>query len=159
MWLAPKTLKNAFEMAVQSKKTITLLPKLREPLPYPLCPWTNLMPHCPWPNPKLAALEDIETDHKLYVAAMKSKLNKCRCNHRTSSSIRSSSKGSNMPASGLQKPNPDKNVKCCYCNNMCHYQLVSNPPKCDGAPMVRSDGTPYTQCANTQVFGPLQYAP
>jgi hypothetical protein len=78
----------------------------------------------------------------------------------------SASKNSNKSSSGTKKPNPDKDVKCRYCNKMGHYQLVCNSRKRDGAPMVANDGTPYTSRPNAamdmsgmaQAAAPLQYA-
>jgi hypothetical protein len=114
----------------------------------------------------LAALEDTKANNERRVAAIKTKLNKFRRNGQSSGSGNgpSSNKSANKSSSNARKPNPNKDVKCCYCNKMGHYQLVCNSRKRDGAPMVGNDGTQYTSCPTAisgmaQEAAPLQYAP
>jgi hypothetical protein len=164
----PKTLDDAFDMSVQSEK-----------INYAPTKTTGAMPvdqqNTPPPAEDneadlLAALEDIEAENENRVAAIKLKLNKFRRNGQSSgnrSSANKNSNNSNKSSSGAQKPNPDKDVKCRYCNKMGHYQLVCRSRKRDGAPMVANDGTPYTSRPNAamdtsgmaQAAAPLQYAP
>jgi hypothetical protein len=69
----------------------------------------------------LAALKDIEAENESRVAAIKTKLNKFRHNGQSSGNRSSANKNSSKSLSGTKKPNPDKDVKCRYCNKMGHY--------------------------------------
>jgi hypothetical protein len=141
----PKTLDDAFDMAVQSEKINYALPKTAGAMALPVLPVDqhNFQPH------------NKESKADL-LAALESNGN------------RSSSNGTcNKSSSGPRKPNPDKNVKCRYCNKMGLYQLVCNSRKHNGAPMVGNDGTPYTLRPNAvmdmsgmaQAAVALQYSP
>jgi hypothetical protein len=166
----PKTLDDAFDMAVQSEKINYAPPKTAGATALPVLPVDQH--NVPPPNEEseadlLAALEDIEADNETRVAAIKTKLNKFRRSGQSNGNRSSSNGTSNKSSSGPRKPNPDKNIKCRYCNKMGHYQLVCNSRKRDGAPMVGNDGTPYTSRPNAvmdmsgmaQATAPLQYAP
>jgi hypothetical protein len=166
---APKTLDDAFDLAVQSEK-INYAPTKTGASALPVMPVDqHNMPPPAEDNEAdlLAALEDIEAENENRVAAIKLKLNKFRRNGQSSGNRSSANKNSNKSSSGTKKPNPDKDVKCRYCNKMGHYQLVCNSRKRDGAPMVANDGTPYTSRPNAamdmsgmaQAAAPLQYAP
>jgi hypothetical protein len=166
---APKTLDDAFDLAVQSKKINYAPTKTGGATALPVMPVDqhNMPPPAEDTEADLlAALEDMEADNENRVAAIKLKLNKFRRNGQSSGNRSSASKNSNKSSSGTKKPNPDKDVKCRYCNKMGHYQLVCNSRKRDGAPMVANDGTPYTSRPNAamdmsgmaQAAAPLQYA-
>jgi hypothetical protein len=162
---APKTLDDAFDLAVQSEKINYAPTKTSGATALPVMPVDQ---HNTPPPAKdneadlLAALEDIEAETENRVAAIKLKLNKFRRNGQSSAN-----KNSNKSSSDTKKPNPDKDVKCRYCNKMGHYQLVCKSRKRDGDPMVANDGTPYTSRPNAamdmsgmaQAAAPLQYAP
>jgi hypothetical protein len=165
-----KNLDDAFNMAVQSEKINYAPPKAAGAMALPVLPVDQ---HNAPPPPEeseadlLAPLKDIEADNKSRVATIKTKLNKFHRNGQSSGNRPSSNRSSNKSSSGARKSNPDKDVKCRYCNKMGHYQLVCHSRKRDGAPMVANDGTPYTSCPNAlmdmsgmaQVAAPLQNAP
>jgi hypothetical protein len=165
----PKTLDEAFDMAVQSKKIIYAPTKTAGTMALPVMPVNQHNTPLPAEDNEadlLAALEDIEAENESSVAAIKTKLNKFCRNGQSSGNRSSANKNSNKSSSGARKPNPDKDVKCRYCNKMGHYQLVCHSRKRDGAPMVAKDGTPYTSRPNAmdmsgmaQAAAPLQYAP
>jgi len=159
-----------FDMAVQSLKINYAPPKAAGAMALPVLPVDQH--NVPPPNKEseadlLAALEDIKAENKNRVVAIKTKLNKFRRRSQSNSNRSSSNGTSNKSLSSPRKPNPDKIIKCRYCNKMSHYQLVCNSRKRDGAPMVGNDGTPYTLRPNAvkdmpgmaQVAAPLQYAP
>jgi hypothetical protein len=167
---APKTLDDAFDLAVQSEKINYAPTRTNGTTALPVMPVDqhNMLPPAEDNEADLlAALEDMEADNENRVAAIKLKLNKFRRNGQSSGNRSAASKNSNKSSSGTKKPNPDKDVKCRYCNKMGHYQLVCNSRKRDGAPMVANDGTPYTSRPNAamdmsgmaQAAAPLQYAP
>jgi hypothetical protein len=167
---APKTLDDAFDMAVQSEKINYAPTKTAGATALPVMPFVQHNTAPPAEDNKadlLAALEDIEAENKTRVAAIKTKLNKFRRNGQSSGNRSSANKNSSKPSSGAKKPNPDKDVKCRYCNKMGHYQLICNSRKRDGAPMVANDGTLYSSRPNAamdmsgmaQAAAPLQYAP
>jgi hypothetical protein len=161
---APKTLDDAFNLAVQSEKINYAPTRTNGATALPVMPVDQHNTPQPAKDNEadlLAALEDMEIENKNRVAAIKLKLNKFRRNVQSSAN-----KNSNKSSSGTKKPNPDKDVKCRYCNKMGHYQLVCKSRKRDGAPMVANDGTPYTSRPNAtmdmpgiQAAAPLQYAP
>jgi hypothetical protein len=166
----PKTLDDAFDMAVQSEKINYAPTKTTGATALPVMPVDQQNTPPPAEDNEadlLAALEDIEAENESRVAAIKTKLNKFRRNGQSSGNKSSTNKNSSKSSSGAKKPNPDKDVKCRYGNKMGHYQLVCHSRKRDGAPMVANDGTPYTSRPNAimdmsrmaQAAAPLQYAP
>jgi hypothetical protein len=166
----PKTLDDTFDMAVQSEKINYAPPSAAGATALPVMPVDQHNTSPPAEETEadlLAALEDIEADNESRVAAIKTKLNKFCRNGQFSGNRSSANKNSNKSSSGARKPNPDKDVKCRYCNKMGHYQLVCHSRKRNGAPMVANDGTLYTSRPNAamdmsgmaQAAAPLQYAP
>jgi hypothetical protein len=148
---APKTLDDAFDMAVQSEKINYAPAKTNGATALPVMPVDQQNTPPPAEDTEadlLAALEDIEAENESRVAAIKTKLNKFRRNGQSSGNRSSANKSSSKSSSGARKPNPDKDVKCRYCNKMGHYQLACHFWKRDGAPMVANDGTPYTSRPN-----------
>jgi hypothetical protein len=166
----PKNLDDAFDMAVQSEKINYAPPKAAGATALPVMPVDR---HNGPPLTKesetdlLPALEDIKADNESRVASIKTKLNKFCRNGQSSGNLPSSNRSTNKSSSGARKPNPNKDVKCRYCNKMGYYQIICHSRKHDGAPMVANDGTPYTSRLNAaidmsgmaQAAAPLQYAP
>jgi hypothetical protein len=147
----PKTLNDTFDMAVQSEKINYASAKTTGATALPVMPVDQHNPPLPAEETEadlLAVLEDIEAKNESHVAAIKTKLNKFCRNGQSSGNRSSANKNSSKSSSGARKPNPDKDVKCRYCNKMGHYQLACHFWKRDGAPMVANDGTPYTSRPN-----------
>jgi hypothetical protein len=145
MHLAPKVLDHVFDMAVQSEKINFTPQKTQGATALPVMPIDqadSLPPADKSEANLLAALEDTEAENNCHVAAIKTKLNKFRRNGQSSGNRPSTNRSTNKSSSGARKPNLDKDVKCCYCNKMGHYQLVCHSRKHDGAPMV----APHTPC-------------
>jgi len=117
----PKNLDNTFDMAVQSEKINYAPPKAAGATALPVMPIDQNNTPLPTEETEadlLAALEDIEADNENRVAAIKSKLSKFRRNGQPPGNRSSSNRSTNKSSSGARKPNPDKDVKCRYCNKM-----------------------------------------
>ncbi len=131
---SPKTLDDAFDLAVQSEKINYAPTKTGGATALPVMPVDqhNMPPPAEDTEADLlAALEDAEAENENWVAAIKLKLNKFRRNGQSSGNRSSAGKNSNKALSGTKKPNPDKDVKCRYCNKMGHYQ----PENATGLPL------------------------
>ncbi len=101
----PKTLDDAFDMAVQSEKINYAPPKTAGATALPVMPVDQHNTPPPAEENKadfLAALEDIEAENESRVAAIKTKLNKFRCNGQSSGNLPSANKNSNKSSSGAQ---------------------------------------------------------
>jgi hypothetical protein len=117
----PKNLDNTFDMAVQSQKINYAPPKAAGATALPVMPIDQNNTPLPTEETEvdlLAALEDIEADNENRVAAIKSKLSKFCRNGQPPGNRSSSNRSTNKSSSGARKPNPDKDVKCRYCNKM-----------------------------------------
>jgi hypothetical protein len=93
----------------------------------------------------VAALEEAEKSQDCKIAVLKAKINRFRRNPQTP---RPANPGpsSSGPRPPRKAPNPAaKNIDCRYCGRKGHFQLDCNDRKRAGAPMVGSNGVPYSQ--------------
>jgi hypothetical protein len=92
----------------------------------------------------VAALEEAEKSQDCKIAVLKAKINRFRRNNQSS---RPSNPGPSTSNSRPPKkaPNPAaKNIDCRYCGRKGHFQIDCNDRKRAGAPMVGSNGVPYS---------------
>jgi hypothetical protein len=92
----------------------------------------------------VAALEEAEKSQDCKIAVLKAKINRFRRNNQSS---RPSNPGPSTSNSRPPKkaPNPAaKHIDCRYCGRKGHFQIDCNDRKRAGAPMVGSNGVPYS---------------
>jgi hypothetical protein len=92
----------------------------------------------------VAALEEAEKSQDCKIAVLKAKINHFRRNNQSS---RPSNPGPSTSNSRPPKktPNPAaKHIDCRYCGRKGHFQIDCNDRKRAGAPMVGSNGVPYS---------------
>ena len=99
----------------------------------------------------VAALEEVEKSQDSKIAVLKAKIN---CFRRNNLSSRPSNPGpsTSAPRPPKKAPNPAaKNIDCRYCGRKGHFQLDCNDRRRAGAPMVGSNGVPYSQRSSATV--------
>jgi hypothetical protein len=99
----------------------------------------------------VVALEEAEKSQDCKIAVLKAKINRFRRNNQSS---RPSNPGpsTSAPRPPKKAPNPAaKYIDCRYCGRKGHFQLDCNDRKRAGAPMVGSNGVPYSQRSSAAV--------